>query len=354
MSLTTIIKNNASDLVHTALTNLCREEVVRSKPTDRCYAKPEWQHVGPRGMLTRELRWTWYCLTDVTRCACWLPGRKLNYPFMFAEFLWMFCGRRDVEMIGHYNENIRKFSDNGIDFNGAYGPPWRGQIRGVLDRLLNDTDSRQAIVGIWDRQYNIANVCNHEGEDFSDGPRMPVTKDVPCTLSMQYLIRDGKLEAGVVMRSSDTWLGLPYDIFNFAMLQRALAAELKIGTGALTLFVGSSHLYDRDIDKARAVLNNTYQQVDVSNVIDGTKFVQGVLDATRFPAWGLSVPGPPGLSYQRVMQAETYNRKLDDHKYKGLDLPLGEEDWVPFLTMLAHRDRKDIYRVHKSVRSLLD
>lgn len=339
MTVTTVIAASASDMVAKALNILCEETDVER------YGQPAWSEVGPRGMATREVKWTWYCLTDVERCACWLPGRKLNYPFMFAEFLWMFCGRDDVAMIAHYNENIRQFSDDGARFYGAYGPPWRGQVGGVVERLTKDPDSRQAVVGVWRPMYNVADVCDDDGKDFPGGPRMPQTRDVPCTLSMQYLIRDGKLEAGVVMRSSDAWLGLPYDIFNFAMLQRAVAAELKVGLGALTLFAGSSHLYERDIVRARAVLvaYDDMQQAD------------GCDAETDYRRSRLVVPGPPGIAHGRVSEAEEVNRINAANPLVGLDLCTvdGEGPWVALLTMLAHRKRRDPAMVHRSVRPLL-
>jgi hypothetical protein len=53
------------------------------------------------------------------------------------------------------------------------------------------------------------------------------------------------------MRSSDIWLGWPYDVFNFSMLSAAILLTLKSvddnflcgNLGYLTLNAGSQHLY---------------------------------------------------------------------------------------------------------------
>jgi thymidylate synthase len=106
-------------------------------------------------------------------------------------------------------------------------------------------------------------------------------RDIPCTLSLQFLVRAGEIHAVVSMRSSDAWLGWPFDVFSFSMVtcwvallireriehydhgrliarqnwpdaERQKLSELKLG--ALTLNAGSQHLYERDFAKAEAAL----------------------------------------------------------------------------------------------------
>jgi thymidylate synthase len=267
-----------------------------------------WETVAPRGIPTREIRNACYQLVDPTRCATWLPERKLNYQFMAAEFLWIFCGRDDVEMIGYYNENIKQFSDDGQIFFGAYGPRWREQIQYVYATLVKDPTSRQAIVSYW-------------RPVITEAPYL-VTRDVPCTLSTQYLIRNAQLEAITTMRSSDAWLGLPYDLYNQAMLQRALAAELDVPVGSLTFHVGSSHLYERDLEKARAVL-------------EGPLYSE---------AENLVIPGPPGLEYRGVMEDEMWIRAA--YKAAPGDLePETIDQWQELLSCLAYRRHRDLERL---------
>jgi thymidylate synthase len=49
------------------------------------------------------------------------------------------------------------------------------------------------------------------------------TCDVPCTLTLQFLIRQGRLDMIVNMRSNDLLWGFSYDITQFAFVQRLLA-----------------------------------------------------------------------------------------------------------------------------------
>lgn len=189
----------------------------------------------PRGMPIRERLGVSLRLLDTPGCVIGIPERKLNYHFMVAEFWWIASGCNDVDMISKYCDTIHRFSDDGQTFFGAYGPPWTSQLEYIVAKLREDPDSRQAVLTIW-RQ--------NPGK----------TKDVPCTVAMQYIVREGQLNTIVTMRSSDAWLGLPYDLFNFSRLGGIIAGKLGLHQGWVQLNLGSLHLYERDIPRARGVI----------------------------------------------------------------------------------------------------
>lgn len=276
--------------------------------------RSRWQELTPRGMLIREMRNVQIVLKDTSRCATWLSKRELNYPFMVAEWLWIQSGREDTAMITHYCKEIGKFSDNGNTFFGAYGPRWKNAVSAILPLMRRDPDTRQAVTGIWRPEvYDLA---------FN-------TKDVPCTLSMQYFIRGGLLESTVVMRSSDAWLGLPYDLFNFAMLQRAVARALNRTPGALTLFIGSCHLYDRDLTRAREVTT-------------------AMLDSKLSDPTGIFIPSPPGFG-----ESDELVRSERQIRLGGEDTELiAQSLYWPLLSVLNYRNHKNKDLVHRQVRAL--
>lgn len=163
--------------------------------------------------------------------------RKLSYLFMAAEAHWILTGDDRVESIAPFAPSIAKFSDNGETFFGAYGPRVVSQLQGVVDALTRDRDTRQACLSIWRKN-----------------PR--ATKDVPCTAFVQWIIRNDTLYCIDTMRSSDVWLGWPYDVFNFSMISAYIALCLrdrgiKVKLGTLHLNAGSQHLYIRNERKAR-------------------------------------------------------------------------------------------------------
>jgi len=190
--------------------------------------------VSPRGYETRELLGVQLRVKDMTKNILVHPARALSYRFAIAEWLWIAAGRHDVETVTRYNKHIAQFSDNGTTFSGAYGTRILPQMEYLLEQLKKP-HSRQAVVSIWT-------------------PNPVPSKDIPCTLIWQLLARGGELHAIVTMRSSDIWLGLPYDMLNFSQLTNSVAGELGLVPGSFTFNLGSSHLYERDREKAAAVL----------------------------------------------------------------------------------------------------
>lgn len=187
--------------------------------------------VKPRGMETREVRGTTLELVNPRLNLIWSPKRKLNYAFGAAEFLWMLLGRNDARSIVKFNKQLMNYSDDGMFFSGAYGPKLVEQLPYVIKTLRDDRDSRQAVMTLWRE-------------------RPGGTKDVPCTSLFQFFIRGDSLELHTYMRSNDLWLGAPYDIFNFTMIQSWVAAQLNLDVGPYRHTVGSLHLYAPNIEAA--------------------------------------------------------------------------------------------------------
>ena len=82
------------------------------------------------------------------------------------------------------------------------------------------------------------------------------TKDEPCTVSIQFLLRNNKVHCTVYMRSNDIWFGFPYDVVFFTELQRIVAENLHAELGMYTHLAGSLHMYDRDEEKIRKIVDN--------------------------------------------------------------------------------------------------
>lgn len=181
------------------------------------------------------------------------PARKLGYRFLAAEAAWICGGDNRVQTIVPYAKVIKDLSDDGKRFFGAYGPKFIDQLSFVVETLTRDPFSRQAVINVWREQ-----------------PRP--TKDTPCTLSWQFIIRDKQLHCIASMRSSDVWTGWVYDVFNFSMAAAVVALEFRevqfkrgitlddpafipLQLGNLYLTAGSQHLYLTDLDDVHRVLN---------------------------------------------------------------------------------------------------
>lgn len=162
--------------------------------------------------------------------------RKLSRKFAIAEPAWILSGSNLVDPLSKHAPYLKKFSDDGVTLSGAYGPKIVDQLSYVADCLDRDIASRQAVINLWRER---------------PGP----SRDIPCTLSLQWLIRDNRLHCVATMRSSDAWLGVPYDVATFSIISAALLVKLRHrGThfagidmlGHLYLTAGSQHLYAID------------------------------------------------------------------------------------------------------------
>lgn len=171
-------------------------------------------------------------LNDPTQNILKSDVRKLPMRYAVGELLWYLSGSNRLKDIKMYSKAWENLSDDGETVNSAYG--YRifekfgfDQWEYIKDKLRQDPNSRQAVIHIKDPDYH-------------------PTKDLPCTVCLQYFIRDGKLHATTYMRSNDIWLGFPYDVFSFTCMQIILAFELGVEVGEYTHIAGSLHLYSRD------------------------------------------------------------------------------------------------------------
>lgn len=172
------------------------------------------------------------CLTNVDNNI--ISIRNISKVYLMAELTWYFAGRNDVAFIGAFAKKWKDLSDDGITNNSAYGYLLKSgygfnQIEKVIELLKKDPMSRRAVINI-----NVPNVFVIE------------TKDEPCTIALQFLIRNKKLYCTAIMRSNDIWYGFPYDVAFFTELQKYIATRLEIEPGDYTHFATSLHVYEKD------------------------------------------------------------------------------------------------------------
>lgn len=205
-------------------------------------------------------------IEDPTRCILKSPIRKLPMRYMIGELLWYLSGNNSLEAIRLYTKAWDRMSDDGETVNSNYGTRIQNaiceyscevfdQLKMVEEMLRRNPDSRQAVIHI------------KQARDLVAYP----TKDVNCTVCLQFFIREGKLYMTTYMRSNDLWMGFPNDVFQFTAIQIYLAMRLGKELGTYTHIAGSLHLYQRDyeaslkniekastcvVDGVSAILNN--------------------------------------------------------------------------------------------------
>jgi len=149
-------------------------------------------------------------------------GRKLNYAFGAVETVQYLDGDFDLNRLAHYNRRAPELMTE----EGAYGPRISVPLWACVAKLKKDRWSRQAVIPV------------HRTSDLS------ADSDVPCTLSLQFLLRGEALDLIATMRSNDLAWGFPYDAMAFCFLQHVAAAALSVAPGRYVHQVGSLHAYD--------------------------------------------------------------------------------------------------------------
>jgi thymidylate synthase len=137
----------------------------------------------------------------------------------------------------------------------------------IISLLTTRPTSRRAVIQIFDK----TDIAAHH-------------KEVPCTTTLQFFVRDERLDMVVAMRSNDAYFGLPHDVFCFTMLQEIIARSLGRDVGVYRHFAGSLHIYKERWDDAQHFVDEKYQQriaMPAMPLEDPWPSISTVLDAER-------------------------------------------------------------------------
>ena len=166
-----------------------------------------------------------------------------------GETLWYLASSGNLDFIEYYIPHYRKYAEKDGSIWGAYGPrlfrmrQHINQLDSVIALLRKKPETRQAVIQLFD------------AEDI-----LEARNDIPCTCTMQLLLRDGQLHMITNMRSNDAYLGLPHDIFAFTFLQEIIARTLDAELGNYKHVAGSLHIYDKNEDDARKYIGEAWQE----------------------------------------------------------------------------------------------
>ena len=213
------------------------------------YVLKNGEKAAPRGMETREIEDAVIHINDIYHTLPLKIGRGTVPGIGAVEACQLLSGTSFPQTVIAVGPQFKNYTEDSGIFHGAYGLRTQGQYDAVIDKLKNDSDSRQAVVTIWNPEYD----------------NQPSKRDYPCTVLHQFRIRNNKLNMSVYMRSNDVWLGAAYDFFQFTQVQIALASVLGIEPGKYAHHVGSLHIYEQHYGVAED-LEKTNELVDIPSI----------------------------------------------------------------------------------------
>jgi thymidylate synthase len=205
---------------------------------------------------TKELNNYSFTLTNIDNNV--INIRDISKSYICGELLWYALGRKDVAFINKFAGLWGRISDDGETSYSAYGDivfnrHGFNQVEKIIQLLCDDPESRRAVIN-----FNVPN------------ENVIKTKDEICTIALQFLIRDGKLNCTGIMRSNDVWYGLPYDVIFFTELTKYIARRVNVEVGTYTHTVISLHAYERNYDDIKRTIttyNNKRIKVDFEKLM---------------------------------------------------------------------------------------
>lgn len=235
-----------------------------------------------------------------------LTTKKVVPRLIIEELLWFLSGSTDVKKLQDKNvkiwngngskEECAKFNREEGDLGPIYGHQWRNfgasskekpldkdywsennlrwvnraynddgedQLKYIIDTINNNPDSRRILLSGW-----------HPKEQSKVNPP-------PCHTFYQFQVEEGKLNGSLYMRSSDTFLGLNFNLSSLAIWTCLLAKVTNLEPGNIFITTGDTHLYSDHVDQAKLQISREpypFPSLHINDRLKG-RGLEGILDA---------------------------------------------------------------------------
>lgn len=242
-----------------AYNDLCRDILANG------VAKEDRTGTGTLSVFGRQLRF------DLSEGFPLLTGKLVPFRLIAEELLFFIKGKTNLKDLLDKNVDIwtrdgyakylrdggtptslDAFRDDvdavkeGFDLGPIYGAQWRSwpsnrvdefdqvlpeidQLEQAIENLKYDPNSRRMIVSAWNPPE-------------LDGMALP-----PCHIMFQLYCADGRVSLQMYQRSSDVFLGLPFNIASYALLLEMIAQVTGYEVGELIITLGDAHIYSNHI-----------------------------------------------------------------------------------------------------------
>lgn len=193
---------------------------------------------------------------DIKKSFPLLTSKKVFFRGIVEELLWFLRGSTNSKDLENKGINIwkgnstREFLDkNGLSYvEGELGPiygwQWRNfngdyinnkkdgidQLKYLLEELMKDDNSRRAILTSWNPK------------------QLKEQALPPCHILYNFYKDKNGLSCMMNMRSSDLFLGLPFNIGSTALLTIIIAYILNLDINKINISITDAHIYEEHIE----------------------------------------------------------------------------------------------------------
>lgn len=188
-------------------------------------------------------------------------------------------------------KNNQAFMKKWGDIGPVYGVQWRNwptesgrtidQIKWALDKIKTKPQKKHYIISAW-----------NAGSIYEMAPSREKSAAIaPCHTMFHINITGDKLSLLLYQRSSDMFLGVPFNIASYALLTLILAHVTGYKPGHFVHTFGDAHIYENHFDQVKAQLKRTPRKLPTVKINPNIKSI----DKLKFKDFKLSNyhPHPP-------------------------------------------------------------
>ncbi|MCH7697244.1 MAG: thymidylate synthase [Proteobacteria bacterium] len=172
-----------------------------------------------------------------------LTTKKLHFKSIIHELLWFLQGSTNIAYLKENGVSIwDEWADDEGNLGPVYGAQWRSwqaadgrtidQIEQVIGQIKSNPDSRRLIVSAW----NVGEI-----------DKMALA---PCHTFFQFYVAQGELSCQLYQRSADIFLGVPFNIASYALLNLMIAQVVGLRPGEFVHTLGDAHIYLNHLQQA--------------------------------------------------------------------------------------------------------
>ena len=209
---------------------------------------------GTRSVFRRQLRF------DLAEGFPILTTKKVHFKSVVNELIWFLNGDTNTQWLRENGVSIwDEWATGAGDLGPLYGAQWVSwptrdgktinQIDYVIDCLKHRPESRRILFHAWNVEY-LPDETMSPQENVEAG-RMALP---PCHLLYQFYVANGKLSAMLYIRSSDAFLGLPFNIASVSLLVHMLCQQVGLAPGEVVVTMGDCHLYSNHAEQVETQL----------------------------------------------------------------------------------------------------
>lgn len=192
-----------------------------------------------------------------------LTTKKLHFKSIANELIWFLSGNTNVRWLKEHGVSIwNEWATEAGELGPVYGAQWTAwptsdgstinQIDYVVNSLKRNPDSRRILFHGWNPEY-----LPDEKLSPIENARHGKMALPPCHLLYQFYVANGRLSAQLYIRSSDSFLGLPYNIASLALLTHMFAQQCDLVPHEIIISIGDLHAYSNHMEQINTQLSRT-------------------------------------------------------------------------------------------------